>query len=185
MKLKLMIAAAATVLAAETATAPVFVIGNGLGGECYQKTKNSYTRYRDAEAVCTRALREQALTRANRAATFVNRGVLRMREGKYDAALEDYAEATELQPNLGPAYLNEGAAHIYRKDFESALAPLNRAIELESIDLFAAYYNRAIARENTGDVAGAFYDFQKSLELKPNWELAQQQLTRFEVGQVG
>ena len=181
MKLKLMIAAAATALAAETASAQVFVIGNGLGGECFQKTKNNYSNFRATEEICTRALREQAMTRNNRAATYVNRGVLRMREGLYDKALADYAEAVALQPDLGAAYLNEGAAHIYRRDFAAALAPLDRAIELESLDLFAAYYNRAIAKENTGDVAGAYADFTKSLELKPGWDLAERQLTRFSV----
>ena len=81
MKLKLMIAAAATALVAETASAQVFVIGNGLGGECFQKTKNNYSNFRSVEEICTRALREQSMTRSNRAATYVNRGVLRMREG--------------------------------------------------------------------------------------------------------
>ena len=42
MKLKLMIAATATALAAQTASAQVFVIGKGLGGECYQKTKDGF-----------------------------------------------------------------------------------------------------------------------------------------------
>ncbi len=181
MKLKLMIAAAATALVAETASAQVFVIGNGLGGECFQKTKNNYSNFRSVEEICTRALREQSMTRSNRAATYVNRGVLRMREGMYEAALEDYAAAVGLQPDLGAAYLNEGAAHIYRRDFAAALGPLDRAIELESHDLFAAYYNRAIARENTGDVSGAYYDFRKSLELKPGWDLAERQLTRFSI----
>lgn len=181
MRLKLMIAAAATALAAQTASAQVFVIGQGLGGECYQKTKSKYSHFRSTEEVCTRALREQAMTRGNRAATYVNRGVLRMREGMYEEALADYSEATELRPELGAAYLNEGAAHIYRKDFQSAIAPLDRAIELESADLFAAHYNRAIARENTGDVAGAYADFKKSLNIKPGWELAERQLTRFSI----
>lgn len=185
MRLKLMIAAAATALAAETASAQVFVIGQGLGGDCYQKTKSGFSNFRATEEICTRALREQAMTRKNRAATYVNRGVLRMREGQYDKALEDYSEATTLMPDLGAAYLNEGAAHIYLKDFDSAIAPLNRAIQLESADLFAAHYNRAIARENTGDVAGAYDDFQKSLELKPGWELAERQLTRFSVETAG
>ena len=181
MKLKLLIAAAATALVAETASAQVFVIGNGLGGDCFQKTKNRYSNFRAADDVCTRALREEAMTRTNRAATYVNRGVLRMREGKYDVALADYSEALSLQPDLGAAYLNTGAAYIYQRDFQSALAPLNRAIELESNDLFAAYYNRAIARENTGDVAGAFEDFSTSLEINPDWDLAIRQLTRFSV----
>ena len=119
MRLKLMIAAAAAALAAQTASAQVFVIGQGLGGECYQKTKNGYVSFRSAEEVCTRALREQAMTKTNRAATYVNRGVLRMREGLYEKALSDYSQAKELTPDLGPVYLNEGAAHIYLKDFES------------------------------------------------------------------
>jgi len=181
MKLKLLIAAAATALVAEAASAQVFVIGNGLGGECFQKTKNRYSNFRAADDVCSRALREEAMTRTNRAATYVNRGVLRMRKGNYDTALADYSEALRLQPELGAAYLNTGAAYIYQRDFYAALAPLNRAIELESNDLFAAYYNRAIARENTGDVAGAFEDFNTSLELKPEWDLALRQLTRFSV----
>ena len=184
MKLKLMIAAAATALAAETATAQVFVIGKGLGGECYQKTKNKYSSFRAADEVCTRALREQAMNRENRAATYVNRGVLRMREGRYDDALADYATALELKPEMGAAYLNQGAAHIYRHDFDLALASLNRAIDLDSPDLFAAHYNRAIAREHTGDVPGAYDDFVTALELKPGWALAERQLTRFTVEDV-
>lgn len=184
MKLRLMIAAAATALAAEAASAQVFVIGKGLGGECYQKTKNKYASFRNAEETCTRALREQVMTRDNRAATYVNRGVLRMREGHYDSALEDYGKALELQPEMGAAYLNQGAAHIYRKDFATALASLDQAIALESPDLFAAHYNRAIAREHTGDVPGAYKDFTRSLELKPGWPLAERQLTRFSVEDV-
>lgn len=181
MKLKLMIAAVATALAAETASAQVFVIGQGLGGECYQKTKNGSSSFRAADEVCTRALREQSMTLGNRAATYVNRGVLRMRKGDYEAALADYASAIELKPELGAAYLNKGAALIYRKDFDLALAALNRAIDLDSPDLFAAHYNRAIARENTGDVPGAYDDFVTALELKPGWALAERQLTRFTV----
>ena len=123
------------------------------------------------------------MTRPNRAATYVNRGVIRMREGDHEDALDDYAKAIELQPELGAAYLNMGAAHIYQKDFDLALEPLNKAIELETIDIFAAYYNRAIARENTGDLPGAYNDFQKALELKPGWELAEKQLDRFTVRQ--
>ena len=185
MKLKLIIAAAATALAAETASAQVFVIGQGRGGECYQKTKSGFSNFRATEEICTRALREQAMTRTNRAATYVNRGVLRMREGEYEQALSDYSQATDLMPDLGAAYLNKGAAYIYLKDFSSALGTLDRAIELDSNDLFAAYYNRAIARENTGDVSGAYYDFKKSQELNPDWELPARQLTRFTVETAG
>ena len=179
MRLKLLIAATATALMAETASAQVFIIGEGLGVECYQEAKRNTSNFRIAEDICTRALREQAMTRKNRAATYVNRGVLRMRAGKYAESLGDYNEALKLQPELPEAFLNKGAALIYSKDFSSALSPLDRAIELESTDLFAAHYNRAIARENIGNINGAYDDFQTALELKPGWDLAERQLTRF------
>lgn len=185
MKLKVMIAAAATALAIEGASPQVFIIGNGLGGECYQKTKSKYFSTNNAEKVCTRALKEQAMTRKNRAATHVNRGVIRMRDGRYDEALQDYGEAIDLNGELGAAFLNQGAAHIYVRDYAAAIASLDRAIELDSKDLFAAYYNRAIAREGTGDVEGAYYDFQKALDLKPEWDLAEQQLQRFRIEETG
>lgn len=181
MNYKFGIAALAASLLIGSASSQVFVIGNGFSGECYQKTKSTYASFRDADETCTRALREEAMTKTNRAATYVNRGVLRMRDGQYDAALADYAEALTLDGSLGAAHLNAGAAHIYKKDFASALPSLNEAIRLNSKDIFAAYYNRAIARENIGDVPGAYADFQKSLELKPDWELAENQLRRFSV----
>lgn len=178
---KSFIALAAGIIVAQAAAAQVFVIGGGLGGDCYQQTQLKYGSFSEADKTCTLALRSEPMTRANRAATYVNRGVLRMRNGKYDSAIADYAKAIDIRPELGAAYLNEGAARIYKKDFASALAPLDRAIELESEDIFAAYYNRAIARENTGDVPGAYDDFRKALELKPGWELAELQLSRFSV----
>lgn len=176
-----LIATAAICSLAFPATAQVFVIGSGLGSDCYKKTARATYSFIDAETTCTRALREETMNRENRAKTYTNRGVLRMRAGRYDQALEDYAEAIRLRPELGAAWLNQGAALIYKKDFGAAITPLNKAIELNSTDLFAAYYNRAIARENTGDVEGAYADFKKSLELRPEWDLAERQLTRFVV----
>ena len=117
----------------------------------------------------------------NRAATYTNRGVLRMRAGDYDGALSDYSTAKKTKPELGAIWLNEGAAYIFLKDFDSALISLDKAIELDSQELYAAHYNRAIARENTGDLAGAYADFQKTLELNPEFERAKWQLTRFTV----
>lgn len=173
------IAIVAGLLLSPTAFAQVFVIGTGLGGECYQQTQLKYGSFTQGERACTRAIREESMTRGNKAATYVNRGILRMRNGQYDKAIEDYVQAIKTKPTLGAAYLNQGAAHIYKRDFAAAITPLDTAIQLETSDIFAAYYNRAIARENTGDLPGAYADFTKSLELKPDWELAELQLSRF------
>lgn len=164
---------------APAASAQVLVLGSGLGKDCYQAVKFEKTSLQKAEQVCTKALSAGNLDMKNRSATFVNRGIARMREGRYDAALSDYASAERLNAEKGSLYVNRGAAHIYKKDFDSALSDLNTAIELDAKDLFAAYYNRGIAKENTGDVQGAYFDFKKSLELNPDFQQAQIQLERF------
>lgn len=171
----------AVIMLANSASAQVFVIGTGHGGECFENTQRPMPTYNSAERPCTKALRDEALTYDNRAATFVNRGIIKMRFAKYDEAIEDYQSALKLRPALGEAYLNEGAALIYKQLYQSAIPKLDKAIELNSSDLHAAYYNRAIARENTGDVAGAYYDFLKALELKPDWDRVEAQLSRFRV----
>lgn len=173
--------AASAVLLAPFAHAQVTVIGGGIARDCYEAVKFNLGKPADAEAICTRALEHEALNMSNKAATYTNRGVLRMRQGAYDAALADYALAKRLRPETGATWLNEGAAYIFKKDYNSALASLEKAIELDSQDLYAAYYNRAIAREQTGDIEGAYYDFVKSKELNPNYPATDRQLARFTV----
>lgn len=176
-----LILAACVAVAAPAASAQVTVIGGGIARDCYEAVKFGLGRPADAEELCTRAIELEALNLENKAATYTNRGVLRMRMGNYDAALADYAVAKRIRPETGATWLNEGAAFIFKKDFNSALVSLEKAIELNSEDLYAAYYNRAIARENTGDVEGAYFDFVKSKELNPDFEKTDAQLARFTV----
>ena len=157
------------------------VLGGGLAKDCYEAVKAGSERVHQTEQTCTRALELEAMTRTNRAATYVNRGILKMRAERYDQAQSDYDRALAISPELGAAYLNRGAALIHQKRFEEALVALNRAIELGTEEMFAAHYNRAIAKERTGDVEGAYYDFLRSSELKPEWELVKRQLERFSI----
>ena len=176
-----LILAAGVLAAAPFAQAQVTVIGGGIARDCYEAVKFGLGRAADAEETCTRAIELEALNLTNKAATYTNRGVLRMRQGRYDSALDDYAIAKRMKPGQGATWLNEGAAYIFKKDYESALVSLDKAIELNSEDLYAAYYNRAIAREHTGDTEGAYYDFVKSRELNPDFPQTERQLARFTV----
>ncbi|MEE9381488.1 MAG: tetratricopeptide repeat protein [Hyphomonadaceae bacterium] len=183
MKKLLTCLALTTALVVPAASAQVMVFGVGQSKECYDAALNRTVRLEIGIATCTQAINSETMTKNNRAATYVNRGVLRMRAGRYDLALSDYDRAQRLDPSKGALYLNAGAAHIYKQDYALALPALDKAIELESQDLFAAYYNRGIAREYSGDVTGAYNDFKMSLELKPGWVQAEQQLSRFTVQQ--
>ena len=183
MKRFALLLASLAMTATPTAYGQITVIGSGLGKDCYMAVKTSTKSMRSIEDLCTKALTEGQLNLSNRAATLVNRGIIRMRDGRYDAALKDYAASERIKSGNGPLYLNRGAALIYKKQFAAALIELDRAIELETQDIFAAYYNRAIARENTGDIEGAYFDFKKALELNPDFEQAKWQLGRFEVSE--
>ena len=166
--------AIAFVLSAPFATAQVSIIGGGIAKDCYEAAKYQRTSPGEGEKLCTRAIESELMNVTNKAATYTNRGVLRMRSGRLDAALSDYDIAKRMRPE-------EGAAHILRKDFNAALVSLDKAIELDSHDLYAAYYNRAIAKENTGDIQGAYFDFKRADELNPDWDLAKRQMARFQV----
>ncbi|MEM6535752.1 MAG: tetratricopeptide repeat protein [Pseudomonadota bacterium] len=179
---KYIFASLAACLMAPAAIAQVFVVGGGQGAECYKAAKVDHLSPHQAERVCSNALRESTITRGNKAATHVNRGILRMRSAKYEEALDDYTRATKLVPDLGEAFVNRGAALIYLGDYQNAIPALTRAIDLDSSQLFAAYYNRGIARENSGDISGAYEDFKKADELRPDWDLVKMQLSRFRVG---
>jgi|TARA_R100001143_G_scaffold57544_1_gene54864 tetratricopeptide (TPR) repeat protein len=168
-------------LAAGTANAQVLVLGGGIAEDCYEAAKFETVSPRKGAEICTRAIELEAMKPSNRAATFTNRGVLQMRAGLYEKALSDYATAKRIRPDTGETYLNEGAALIFLERYDEALQSLDQAIALGSKDLHAAYYNRALAKEKLNDVEGAYYDFRRALELKPDWDLAEWQLSRFEI----
>lgn len=181
------------------AFAQITVLGSGLSADCYHAAKAGRTV--GAIDICTRALMEETMTRATRAATFVNRGVLRMRSGDYELAEEDYTLAERLDPNESAIFVNRGAAMIYQRDFQTALEQLNHAIRLvgTNLDRFPpasnewleqatllgddhlhiAYYNRAIAKKYTNDLRGAYYDFVSASKLRPEWDKALEQLENF------
>lgn len=177
----LALACGAGIAWAGAASAQAIIIGGGLAKDCYESVEDGSTRYTQIERICTNALTQESLTRTNRAATLVNRGIVRMRAERYEDAIADYDRALALEPELGAAYLNRGAALIFMEEYEQAVASLDRAIDLETQDLHAAYYNRAIARERSGDVEGAYFDFARAGDLMPDWDLPQRQLSRFTV----
>jgi len=178
---RLSVVAALAAACAFPATGQAVVIGGGLAKDCFMQVEAQSSRFIEVERICTRALESETMTRTNRAATYVNRGIIRMRAGSYDRAIRDYDRAINLQEELGAAYLNRGAALILRGDPADAIGDLDRAISFESNDLHAAHYNRALARERTGDVTGAYYDFKTASELRPEWQLPLRQLERFTV----
>jgi tetratricopeptide (TPR) repeat protein len=98
---------------------------------------------------------------------FVNRGVLRVRQERFDEAVTDLKSAIALKPNAYQAYVNLAQAYRRQNKLDLALEQFDRAVVLEPAlahvyrlrarlhvereepALALADFDRAIARENT------------------------------------
>jgi tetratricopeptide (TPR) repeat protein len=170
----------ATLALSNVASAAVTVIGGGLAEGCSNAAITGKSD-RKFEQLCTRALDEEALTSRDRAGTYVNRGVLKLRRADYDAAILDFNQAVRIKPEMGEGYVNRGAASIGLHRYPDSLADLNKGIELGVDEPAKAYYNRAMAYEGLDDAKAAYFDYQKAVELSPDWTAPKEQLVRFKV----
>lgn len=172
--------AAATALAlCGTAHAVTLVFG-GLAGECFQQAKAGRSDP-DALAVCTRALDGESLNNHDLAGTYINRGAMEMRAKDYAAAHADFRAAMKVMPGMGEAYIGEGAYFITQERYAEAEPQLTRGIALGIEEPEKAYYFRGVARWGEDDYKGAYYDFKKASDLKPNWSLPREQMANFHV----
>lgn len=176
---RLVFALACSGFLAGAANAQILVIGNSLGKDCFNAAKFSDGPASAQERTCTKAINSGTLDRRNLTATYVNRGIIRMRKKDFDGANEDYMAAEELNPSYGAIYLNQGAARIGAGEPAEAIPLLKKSLELDTQQPHVAHYNLGLAYDMTGQLTEAYYAFSDALELKPEWELAQSQIDRY------
>ncbi|TRW15104.1 tetratricopeptide repeat protein [Glacieibacterium frigidum] len=178
---RLMLAAllAATVPAA--ASAAVSVIGGGLGRDCYLAAEAARGA-RDGLDSCNRALADEALSIGDRAATLVNRGIVKMQAKDLSAAIEDFDVAIRTRPGTAEAYINKGIAliHLGGRD-RDAVELLTLGLAKKPTRPEVAYYVRGIANEQLGATREAYEDYARAASLKPDWAEPAEQLSRFSV----
>jgi tetratricopeptide (TPR) repeat protein len=105
-----------------------------------------------------------------------NRGMGFEKTGDYGRAIADYTTATNFQPTAG-RLANRGNAYRLERKYDLAFADFNRAIQLDP-RFGDAYYNRAIAYEETGQIPRAIDDFRFVVQLNPRDEDARSQVRR-------
>jgi tetratricopeptide (TPR) repeat protein len=181
MRTALFFSAAILSLAAGSASAQVLVLGDSTAATCYQAAEYGTMGMRDGFEVCTQALNVPGLSLRDRAGTYVNRAVIRMRAGDYNGALNDSESGIRMIQSLGEAHVNRGAALLNLSRPQEALQAINTGVAHGSSKMHLVLYNRGAARELTGDVRGAYFDYQESSRLAPNFTLARDQLMRFSV----
>jgi tetratricopeptide (TPR) repeat protein len=162
------------------ARASVTVIGGGLAEACSRAALSGKPEPR-LERVCTEALEKESLSSRDRAGTYVNRGILKMRRSNWEGAASDFNEAVREKPDLGEAYANRGAVFIGMHKYADSLPDLNKGLALGVEAPAKVYYDRALAYEGLDDAKSAYFDYQKAVELSPDWDAPKTELARFHV----
>ena len=173
--------AAGALLAASPAWAQsVTVLGGGMARQCSNAALSGLSDAK-SENICTTALDTELLGLRDRAGTYVNRGVLKLRRKEFASAEWDFNRAIQTKSDLGEAYINRGAAEVGSKRYAEGLTDLNKSIELGVTEPEKAYYNRALAFEGLDDLKAAYLDHQKAVELSPEWDAPRRVLARFTI----
>lgn len=166
--------------AAPSAQAAVTVLGNGVAHSCYEFAEYAGNPT-DGINTCTFALEQTTLSVRDRAATYVNRGILRARKDDADGALADYDRGLAMDASLAEGYVDRGAVMIVLRRYDDAVAEIDKGISLGANRPQIAYYDRGIADEALGNIRAAYEDYKKAAQIQPDFKLALDQLSRFRV----
>ena len=168
---------------ATSSQASVMTLGGGFAASCYQSARIQDPRSRAIDD-CDLALTEEALTRDDRVATFVNRGILHMRRKNLIAATADFDSALRLNPRQPEAWLNKAVQQVRYGRGADALALATKALEYRTSQPALAYFVRAVAYEDSGNIAAAYRDLLRARDLDPEWQEPVIELRRFKVRQL-
>ena len=183
MKIKFLIGIALAATAFPAAAA-VTVIGSSSARLCYEAAEARSLPSVDSIGRCDEALEREPLTDYEIVATYVNRGILKLRRGQIEPAIADFNTAIDRDPTEPEAYLNKGMATLrLPHGWEQALPLFNTAIEQKTRRPAVAYYGRAVAHELAGEVKAAYRDYRQASLIEPNWRDPQTELARFTVRQ--
>jgi Tfp pilus assembly protein PilF len=180
MAVKFLATLATVALCAGGAHAAVTVFGGGMAQAC---SKAAFDGRSDAGSirVCDEALSTEMLERHDRAGTYINRGVMKLRAHAFEAARADFDTAIAMAPTIGEGWINRGAVSVAQKRFRDGVSDLTKGIDLGVREPEKAYYNRALAEEGLDDEKSAYLDYEQAIAIKPDWDLPHQELLRFTV----
>jgi len=96
----------------------------------------------------------------------------------FKKALSDMDRMIEFDPNIGSSYYSSRAfVYIQMGNYQRALPDLNKAIELDPRDAWA-YLQRGDVKYATGDGMQSVSDYDKALELLPEYRQKQANLSK-------
>jgi len=101
------------------------------------------------------------------AVAYHNMGNAYCKSGEYDAAIESYKKAIEINPNDADSYTNMGSAYLDKKDYATASTCLNKAIGIDP-NRAAVYHNLGVIFSKNKEYDAAIEHYKKALEKDPD-----------------
>jgi tetratricopeptide (TPR) repeat protein len=106
---------------------------------------------------------------------YANRSIAYLNTGQYEKALNDYQSYLKYDPNNFNFWYESGMVQRVMKRNEDAIKSLDRALQLNP-KLSIAYLERARAKAQAGNKAGAQQDYQKAQQMGTKMEAMDNQL---------
>lgn len=182
MKIGKFLVAGAVAALAVPAGAAITVIGSTSARLCYEAAEARSLPSQTSISRCDEAIEREVLSDYEMVATYVNRGILKLRRGHIDAAIADFDYAIEQDPNEPESYLNKGMATLRLSNgWEQAVPLFDTAIAKDTRRPAIAYYGRAVAHELGGKIKEAYRDYRQASLIEPKWRDPQAELARFTV----
>lgn len=121
---------------------------------------------KDAEAACTRIIRNPTTKPADRFMAYYNRGWYYRRGGDLDKSLADFDAAERVDRDFANLYLSRGMLKREQRDLQGALEDLDIYVIHKPKD-WNGYFQRALVFRQMGKPDQAMKPLLKAIELKP------------------
>jgi Tfp pilus assembly protein PilF len=177
------LAVVAATIAAGPAAASVMTMGGGYAASCYAAAESRFATKQSIDE-CNLALAEEGLPVEDQVATLVNRGILYLRRHDVTRADADFDAALKIDPGQAEAWLNKAIVHTRFGKSTDALPHVTKALETGTRKPALAYFVRAMAYEDSGNLRAAYADLQRAHQLDPEWAEPTIELKRFKVRQL-
>jgi tetratricopeptide (TPR) repeat protein len=130
---------------------------------------------------CGRAIEAWPSPQFQVATAYVNRSVIRLVRDDVVGAEADAGAAIRLDGTIAEAYLDRGIALSAQHRCAEAMGDFAHALSLRLPRPELAYFDRAVAREDSGDIKGAYFDYRQAANINPGWEEPRHELARFRI----
>ncbi len=95
-------------------------------------------------------------------------GIFELKSRRYQAAIEAFSKAIEINPHDDMAYNHRGIAWSQKGDYDRAVADYTKAIDINP-RYTNAYNHRGIAWTQKGDYDQAIADYTKAIDITPRY----------------